>query len=192
MWKRKRADRCDFFSDCEITKKMKYVNPMKLFRELERQGSKGRGRLLGLDVGDKYVGLAVSGSLNKIASPLSVLHRKKSNIDCIASELQTLVSDLSLVGFVVGYPFQNQKESVEALQVKTFVEDLCRTGKLEVLRYTYWNEGFSSKSNELLMKPFNCAPINSKTVSDKFAAVSILEDYLDHFWRMVQTKHSPK
>ncbi|CAL5420581.1 unnamed protein product [Camellia sinensis] len=50
-----------------------------------------RGRLLGLDVGDKYVGLAVSDTNNKIASPLSVLIRKKSKIDLMAND--DLMSD---------------------------------------------------------------------------------------------------
>lgn len=46
------------------------MKPVSLFQELIKTNSRNRSRLLGLDVGDKYVGLAVSDVDNKIASPL--------------------------------------------------------------------------------------------------------------------------
>lgn len=49
---------------------MRYVKPLSLFQDLVRGNALERGRLLGLDVGDKYVGVAVSDIHNKIASPL--------------------------------------------------------------------------------------------------------------------------
>lgn len=54
----------------ELDSQMKYVKPLKLFDEMMKRKVSKRGRLLGLDVGDKYVGLAISDSNNKIASPL--------------------------------------------------------------------------------------------------------------------------
>lgn len=49
---------------------MKYVKPLKLFHNvLERKVSE-RGLLLGLDMGDKYIGVAVSDSKYEIASPV--------------------------------------------------------------------------------------------------------------------------
>ena len=49
---------------------MKYMKPLSLYQELLKSPALERGRLLGLDVGDKYVGLAVSDFNNKIVSPL--------------------------------------------------------------------------------------------------------------------------
>jgi putative Holliday junction resolvase len=49
---------------------MRYVKPWNLFHDLLKSNAVERGRLLGLDVGDKYVGLAVSDPHNQIASPL--------------------------------------------------------------------------------------------------------------------------
>ncbi|XP_042502116.1 putative pre-16S rRNA nuclease isoform X1 [Macadamia integrifolia] len=155
---------------------MKYVKPINLFHDLLKTNNLGQGRLLGLDVGHKYVGLAVSDPSNKIASPLSVLVRKQSNICLMAKDFQSLISELSLIGFIVGYPFDNQRNTPDAVQVKVFVEDLRKTGKLEGLRYTYWDERFTSKSVELLLKPLNLHPVHSKTILDKFAAVGILQD----------------
>ncbi|GMH09396.1 hypothetical protein Nepgr_011237 [Nepenthes gracilis] len=159
---------------------MRYMKPLRLFQDLLKTKALEKGRLLGLDVGDKYVGLAVSDLHNKIASPLSVLVRKKTNIDLMAGDLQSLISELSLVSFIVGYPFDRQKSSPDAVQVKIFVDDLCKTGKLEGLRYTYWNECFTSKNAELLLKPLKLHPVEFKTILDKFAAVGILQGYLDY------------
>ncbi|XP_072963212.1 uncharacterized protein [Typha angustifolia] len=164
---------------------MKLVKPIELFQKFLNSGSMEQGRLLGLDVGHKYVGLAVSDTCNKIASPLSVLVRKKTNIDLMAKDFRTLVSRLSLVGFVVGFPFSLQGQSnVEAAQVRLFVEDLRKTGKLDDLSYTYWDENYTSKCVEALLHPLNLHPVQTKTIMDKFAAVGILQGYLDlmHRW----------
>ncbi|XP_073001227.1 uncharacterized protein [Typha latifolia] len=140
---------------------MKLVKPIELFQKFLNSGSMKQGRLLGLDVGHKYVGLAVSDTCNKIASPLSVLVRKKTNIDLMAKDFRTL-----------------------AAQVRLFVEDLQKTGKLDDLSYTYWDENYTSKCVEALLHPLNLHPVQTKTIMDKFAAVGILQGYLDlmHRW----------
>ncbi|KAJ9147917.1 hypothetical protein P3X46_030031 [Hevea brasiliensis] len=167
---------------------MKYLTPLALFHELLKTKARERGRLLGLDVGDKYVGLAISDPHNKIASPLSVLLRKKTNIDLMASDFQSLISELSLMGFVVGYPFERgrARTAPDALHVKLFVDDLSKTGKLEDLKYTYWDECFTSKNVELLVKPLDLHPVLAKTITDKFAAVGILQGYLDYVNKKVE------
>ncbi|KAL9406451.1 hypothetical protein Peur_003423 [Populus x canadensis] len=168
---------------------MKYVRPLSFFHELLKTSAINQGRFLGLDVGDKYVGLAVSDPLNKIASPLSVLLRKKSNIELMATDFQSLISELSLGGFIVGYPFDRQRGAPDAVRVKLFVDDLCRTGKLEGVKFTYWDECFTSKvahslcclqNVELLVKPLDLHPVHAKSIMDKFAAVGILQGYLDY------------
>lgn len=158
---------------------MKYTKPWNLFLEVLNTKAKNPGRLLGLDVGDKYVGLAVSDPQNKIASPLSVLLRKKTNINLMADDFQSLITDCSLKGFIVGYPFDRQRGSTDSMQVRLFIDDLSRTGKLEGVKYTYWNECFTSKTVELLLQPLALHPVHAKSIMDKFAAVGILQGYLD-------------
>ncbi|GJT24839.1 ribonuclease H-like domain-containing protein [Tanacetum coccineum] len=58
---------------------MRYMKPLNLFQDLLKIPAVERGRLLGLDVGDKYVGLAVSDFDNKVASPLRLV--KSYNLD---------------------------------------------------------------------------------------------------------------
>ncbi|KAL8543672.1 hypothetical protein ACS0TY_004297 [Phlomoides rotata] len=158
---------------------MRYLKPLKLYRELLKSNEMKGGRLLGLDVGDKYVGLSVSDPYNKIASPLSVLVRSKTNIDLISSDFQKLIYGLSLSGLVVGYPFDRHQSSPNAMHVKLFIDDLNKTGKFDDLMYTFWDECFTSKSVEFLLKPLAMHPVQQKTVSDKFAAVGILQGFLD-------------
>ncbi|XP_020257690.1 putative pre-16S rRNA nuclease isoform X2 [Asparagus officinalis] len=161
---------------------MKLVKPAELFQMLLKTCAVEQGRLLGLDVGNKYVGLAVSDLENKIASPHSVLVRKKTNIDLMAKDFGTLVSRFSLVGFVVGYPFSLQGQA--NVEVKLFVEELKNTGKLHDMSYTYWDENFTSKCVEALLQPLDLHPVEFKTTLDKFAAVGILQGYLDDMQRI--------
>ncbi|KAK4377430.1 hypothetical protein RND71_003726 [Anisodus tanguticus] len=154
---------------------MRYMKPSNLFHELLKSNTLASSRLLGLDVGDMYVGLAVSDTTNKVASPLAVLVRKKTNIDLMAKDLQSLVSELSLGGFVFGYPFDRLKISRDAVQVKVFIDDLCRTGELKDVNYTFRDECFTSKNVELLLQTLKFHPTQSKTMLDKFAAVGILQ-----------------
>ncbi|KAL1566084.1 putative pre-16S rRNA nuclease [Salvia divinorum] len=158
---------------------MKYLKPLKLYQELLKSSEVKRGRLLGLDVGDKYIGLSVSDANNITASPLSVLVRKRTNIDLISTDFQTLISGFSLEGFVIGYPFDRHKSNPDAVQVKLFIDDLNKTGKFEDLKYTFWDECFTSKNVEFLLKPLTIHPVQLKTIMDKFAAVGILQGYLD-------------
>ncbi|XP_052210897.1 uncharacterized protein LOC127813846 [Diospyros lotus] len=169
---------------------MKYVRPLTLYQELLKRNEVERGRLLGLDVGDKYVGLAVSDTDNKIASPLSVLLRKKSNIDLMATDFQSLISELSLAGLVFGYPFNRQRKCPEGVPMKLFIDALCKTRKLEGVAYTFWDECFTSKNVELFLKPLDLHPVLSKTIIDKFAAVGILQGYLDYVNRSIELKRA--
>ncbi|KAF7828282.1 putative pre-16S rRNA nuclease isoform X1 [Senna tora] len=159
---------------------MRFVKPLQLALNLAKTPKKKRGRLLGLDVGDRYVGVAFSDPKNKIASPFCVLVRKKTNIDNLANDFSTLISEFSSNTFVVGMPFDKPRSSSEAYQVKAFMDELGKTGKFEGLQYTYWNECFTSKNVELLLKPLNLNPVQEKTILDKFAAVGILQGYLDY------------
>lgn len=160
---------------------MKYVKQLELFQILFKNGKLGTGRLLGMDVGDRYVGLAVSNHLNEIASPHSVLIRKQSNINSIADKLQELVRRFSLVGFVIGYPLPLYHfQRSQAMQVKMFVEQLQKTGRFGCLNYTYWDERLTTRAVESMLKPLKIHPLQMKHMMDKFAAVGILQDFLDN------------
>ncbi|KQK09895.1 uncharacterized protein LOC100833580 isoform X1 [Brachypodium distachyon] len=174
---------------------MRLIKAEELFRKvLESGAKKQKNRLLGLDVGSKYVGLAVSDHQNRIALPLSVLGRTKTNITLMADDFKTLVKKYSLAGLVVGYPFNLQGQcSPDAIQVSLLVGELCKTGKLDDLSYTYWDENFTSKCVEALLNPLKLHdPVETKTMTDKFAAVCILQGYLDNMNRALRSTDNCK
>lgn len=159
---------------------MKYVKHLELFQILFKNGKLEKSRLLGMDVGDRYVGLAVSNPLNEIASPHSVLIRKQSNINSIADKLEELVTRFSLAGFVIGYPLPLYRfQRSQAIQVKMFVEQLQKTGRFGCLNYTYCDERLTSRAVESMLKPLEIHPMHMKHMMDKFAAVGILQGFLD-------------
>ncbi|KAG5379555.1 hypothetical protein IGI04_027397 [Brassica rapa subsp. trilocularis] len=163
-----------------------YVKPLRLLGDaLKTTKVSVPGRFLGLDVGDKYVGLAISDPSNMIASPLSVLLRKKTNIDLMATDFQNLVKAFSVSGLVVSYPFGKLNNVEDVVTVNLFIEELRKTEKLRDVKYTYWDERLSSKTVELMLKPLKLHPVQEKTMLDKFAAVVILQEYLDYANRYV-------
>ncbi|KAK7243013.1 hypothetical protein RIF29_37796 [Crotalaria pallida] len=91
--------------------------------------------------------LALSDLDNKIASPFSVLLRKKSNLNLtlMASDFDSLIYLYSLKGFVIGIPWDRHRVSSDAVRIKSFVNDLSKTNMLQGLPYTFWNEQFTSK-----------------------------------------------
>ncbi|XP_057858321.1 uncharacterized protein LOC131067372 isoform X1 [Cryptomeria japonica] len=193
---------------------MKYVKHLELFQILLKKDKPQTGRLLGMDVGERFVGLAVSDASNEIASPHSVLIRTRSDVNSIADNLQELhlvttltvgarqfdvysdvaskfrwikVDQFSLVGFVIGYPFPMYRfQSTQAFQVKQFVDQLKKISRFEGLVYTYWDERFTTKAVESMLKPLDLHPSHMKRILDKFAAVGILQGCLDDFQRQVK------
>ncbi|CAN8254671.1 unnamed protein product [Cochlearia groenlandica] len=159
---------------------MKYVKPLSLLGDaLFKAKVSVPGRILGLDVGYKYVGLAISDPTNMVASPLSVLLRKKTNIGLMATDFQNLVKAFAVSGLVVGYPFVNQNNNEDVVTVNTFIEELRETNKLKDMKYAFWDERLSSKTVDLMLEPLKLHPVQEKTMVDKFAAVVILQEYLD-------------
>ncbi|XP_010527753.1 PREDICTED: uncharacterized protein LOC104805035 isoform X2 [Tarenaya hassleriana] len=158
---------------------MKYVKPLSLAVGISKTKTSVQRRLLGLDVGDKYVGLAISDASNKKALPLSVLLRTKTNIDLMATDFQNLISKFSISGLVVGYPLDRLGNIDDGVGMDTFIEELHKTGKLEDVKYSYWDERLSSKAVEMLLEPLNIHQVKKKTMLDKCAAVGILQGYLD-------------
>lgn len=169
---------------------MRLLQAEELFRKVLEVGSKNKAaRLLGLDVGSKYVGVAISDEKNRVAMPLSVLCRTKTNINLMADDFKTLVSMYSIAGFVVGYPFKIYGQPcASAIQVRHLAGELCKTGKLDDLPYAYWDENFTSKCVEALLHPLNLKDLDeAKTMTDKFAAVCILQGYLDNMNRKLRS-----
>ena len=131
-------------------------------------------RALGIDFGDKRVGLALSDKSNLIASPYKTLQYFSQN-DLI-SEIKKIVLDKKIEIFVIGLPLNMRGEdSFQTKKVRIFKKLLSRL-KLPIV---YEDERFSSilAKNALVLQ--NVKTGHNKSEIDRTAAAIILQQYLD-------------
>ncbi|KAK0596595.1 hypothetical protein LWI29_017154 [Acer saccharum] len=105
---------------------MRYMKPVNFYKEIFKEiliksDYLKPGRLLGLDVSDKYVSLAVSDWKNLTAVPLRALDRQEINMSSMADMIQSLISEYNLVGFVVGTKHAKPMVSLYVMIVQDYL-----------------------------------------------------------------------
>jgi putative Holliday junction resolvase len=114
--------------------------------------SDGEMRSLGLDVGDKRTGVAISDPQGILATPLTVLASKDE--DALINEILKLVKQYKAERIVVGLPRRlNGEIGEQASKVTTFTDQLSRQAKqsnLNQLDIQLWDERLSTKAAERL------------------------------------------
>jgi putative Holliday junction resolvase len=139
-------------------------------------------RLLGLDVGTKTLGLALSDVTRTIASGLTTLSRAKFSAD--AQRLLELVQKHAIGGLVVGLPVNlDGSEGPRAQATRAFVRNLGRLIGLPIL---FWDERLTTAAAERALLEADVSRQRRARVIDKVAATLILQGALDrlkHFDR---------
>jgi putative Holliday junction resolvase len=131
-------------------------------------------RALGLDVGEKTIGLALSDETGMIASPLATLARKGTVADVAA--IRALVGEHDVKVLVVGLPIEmNGEEGLRARRVRVLADALAASG----LRVEMWDERFSTVAAERVLIEADLSRKRRKEVVDKVAAAYILQGWLD-------------
>ena len=131
-------------------------------------------RALGIDFGEKRVGLALSDRLKLIASPYKTLHYISEN-DLI-SEIKKIVLKKEIEIFIIGLPLNMKGEdSAQTKKVRKFKKLLSKLN----LPIVYEDERFSSivAKNSLVLQ--NVKTGHNKAEIDRTAAAIILQQYLD-------------
>ena len=96
--------------------------------------------LVGLDLGTKTLGVAVSDRYKIIASPLSTIQRNSTKKDLL--KLQGILNDYEIGGFIVGLPLSlDNSENQQTQLVRNFNKELINFFKLPSV---FWDERFSS------------------------------------------------
>lgn len=135
-----------------------------------------RARLLGLDLGTKTIGLALSDSMLSVASPLETLRRTKFTAD--AEALLALIAEREIGGLVLGLPRNmDGSEGPRAQSTRAFANNMA--GKTD-LPITFWDERLTTAEAERVL--IDQADMNRKRrgeVIDKMAASIILQNFLD-------------
>lgn len=134
-----------------------------------------RARLLGVDYGTVRVGLAISDSAGKIASPLAQHVRRDTEQD--ARYIQQLVADEAVGRIIVGLPVHlDGREGQKAIEARAFGRWLADVTKLPVV---FWDERFTTKEAESALWTAGLTHKKRKQRRDQVAATLLLQAYLD-------------
>ncbi len=132
--------------------------------------------MLGLDVGEVRIGVALSDETSLIAQAISTLQRVSWKKDLQA--LLEMAEQYDTERIVVGHPINlDGTAGRQAEMVRDFVRRLKEFTSLEVV---LWDERFSSFSAEKALIEGGVRRAKRKQVIDKVAAAIILQNYLDH------------
>lgn len=132
-------------------------------------------RLLGLDVGEKTIGVAVSDPMGWTAQGVTVIRRTAIKEDLLV--LGKLVIEYEVKKFVVGLPRRTDGSyGPETDKIYEFGSNLEREFSLPV---EYWDERFSTIAAERVLLEGDVSRAKRRQVIDKVAATVILQGYLD-------------
>ncbi len=132
-------------------------------------------RILGLDVGENTIGLAISDVRRSIATPLTTINRKKFSKDI--EQLKAIVLEHKICGLVIGYPINMDGSNGRRVQsLRTFVSNISKHIYLPML---FWDERMSTMAVERMMLEADMSRARRAELVDKLAASYMLQGYLD-------------
>jgi len=148
-------------------------------RELVPQGD----RLMGLDVGTKTIGLALSDTRQIIATPFETIRRRRFRED--AAELFALIEAHTVGGLVIGLPLTLAgADGPRTQSVRQFTKNLLALRDLPVL---FWDERLSTAAVTREMIAADLTRKRRAAIVDRVAAAYILQGCLDYLARLAIT-----
>ncbi|MES2906268.1 MAG: Holliday junction resolvase RuvX [Pseudomonadota bacterium] len=136
---------------------------------------KGSGALLGLDVSQNVIGLALSDAGQSIASPFHTIKRRKFLQD--VEELKKIIASREIKGLVIGLPLNmNCTEGPRAQSVRSFARNLLKEIDLPLI---FQDERLSTFEAEEMMAEAGLSKARHADKVDAHAAAIILQDALD-------------
>ena len=134
-----------------------------------------RGALIGLDLGSKTIGVAVSDPERRVAAPVETIARRRFNLD--ARRILDLAAERRVAGFVLGLPINmDGTEGPRAQATRAFGRNLA---KLTELPIALWDERLSTAAVERALIAADVSRARRKAVIDAHAASYILQGALD-------------
>ncbi len=137
-------------------------------------------RILGLDYGDKNIGVAFSDSLNIIANGLETIRRPDEiSIKKSISRLKEIIKEYQIILIVLGYPKNmNNSEGFRCEKTLEFKARLERNFKK--IPVELWDERLSTIGSKRILQEANLSSKKIKNIIDMQSAVYILQNYLDY------------
>ncbi|MEM9715442.1 MAG: Holliday junction resolvase RuvX [Pseudomonadota bacterium] len=133
------------------------------------------GVLLGLDFGEKTIGVAVSDGLRTVATPRETIKRKKFGLD--ADQIDRIIAESSALGLVIGLPLNmDGSEGPRCQKSRAFARNL--SGRMN-LPIGFWDERLSTVAAERAMLEADLSRARRAEAIDHVAAGYILQGALD-------------
>ncbi len=132
--------------------------------------------IVGLDLGEKTIGVAVSDATRTVASPLELIRKTKFTDD--AAALFKLMESRQACGLIIGLPFNmDGTEGPRCQSSRAFARNLLR---LKDLPIAFWDERMSSMAvNRVLIDEYDTTRARRADLVDKMAAAWILQGALE-------------
>jgi len=133
-------------------------------------------KLMGLDLGTKTIGLALSDFLLSVASPLETIQRTKFTKDAI--HLEGLIVEHEVGALVLGLPLEmDGSEGARCQSTRDFARNFMQRGDIPI---AFWDERLSTSAVErMLVNDVDMTRKRRSEVIDKLAATYILQGALD-------------
>ena len=136
-------------------------------------------RLLGLDLGTKTIGLAISDSSYRLATPLETIRRKKFTLD--AEKLLSVIDARTVGGLVLGLPINmDGTEGPRCQSTRQFAQNLLEKRDIPL---AFWDERLSTVAVERDLIEADVSRAKRADVIDELAASYILQGALDYMSR---------
>ncbi|ADD02310.1 MULTISPECIES: Holliday junction resolvase RuvX [Thermoanaerobacter] len=133
-------------------------------------------RIMGLDVGDKTIGIAISDLSGTIAQGLTTIKRSSNKKDF--ERIKQIINEYEVGMIIVGLPKNmNGTLGPQGQKVVRFVEHLKKAFSIPII---LWDERLTTvEAERVLIEKADISRAKRKEVIDKLAAVLILQNYLD-------------
>jgi len=141
---------------------------------LKRTLPPGR-RLLGLDLGEKTIGLALSDAGHIIATPMQTIRRGRFAAD--ARTLKGLIGEHDIAALVIGLPVNmDGTEGPRCQSTRAFADNLLRVFDIDI---AFWDERLSTAAVTRTLLEADVSRARRRALVDKMAAAYILQGALD-------------
>jgi putative Holliday junction resolvase len=143
-----------------------------------------KARLIGLDLGTKTIGLAISDVERRLASPLKTLTRGAFQTDVDA--LIAILAEFEIAGVILGMPLDLEgRAGPRAQSTRAFARNLSSRIELPI---AYWDERFSTAAVTRGLIANDVSRTRRAQIVDKMAAAYILQGALDRLAGLARAK----
>lgn len=133
------------------------------------------GRLLGIDYGEKRIGISISDPNQNIATPLETIIFESE--PSLIKKIRSIVLSWCVDGIILGLPIgMNGQDTIQTKKVFKFYNVLCNEFKIPVIKE---DERLSSVAASNSLRHQGIKPSRNKSMVDSTAAAIILQSYLD-------------